>query len=77
MYLQRSTNGYPFKMFNGVIIWMSNLHMVIALLTTKSQYMEATHTRKEVVWLHHLCSGIGFEKKVMKKKYNSQSEYSW
>ena len=28
--------------------------------------MEATHAIKEVVWLHRLCSDIGFEQQVVR-----------
>jgi hypothetical protein len=31
------------------------------LSTIEVEYMETTHASKEVVWLHRLCSGIGFE----------------
>jgi hypothetical protein len=32
----------------------------VALSTTESEYMAATHVSKEAVWLQILCSGIGF-----------------
>jgi hypothetical protein len=35
--------------------------------------MEANQVSKEVVWLHRLCSWIGFEKKEMKINCDSQS----
>jgi hypothetical protein len=35
--------------------------------------MEATHGRKEAVWMQRLCSGIMFEKKAMKISCDSQS----
>jgi hypothetical protein len=43
------------------------------LSTTEDEYMEATHGRKEVVWLHRLCSRIGFEQRAMKINCDSQS----
>jgi hypothetical protein len=58
---RRSTNGYVFKMFGRAISWMSKGHAIIALPTIEDEYMEATHGRKEAVWLQWLCSGIMFE----------------
>jgi hypothetical protein len=43
------------------------------LSTTEVEYMEATHGSKEAVWLHRLCSGIGFEQRAMKINCNIQS----
>jgi hypothetical protein len=44
------------------------------LLTTKDKYMVATHGRKETIWLHQLCLGIGFDKIAMMINFDSQSE---
>jgi hypothetical protein len=46
---QRSNNGYVFKMFGGAIIWMSKRQEIVALSTTKVEYMADTHGRKEVI----------------------------
>ena len=48
---RRSTSGYVFSLFGGVISWMSKKHVVVALSTTESEYMVATDASKEVVWL--------------------------
>ena len=55
---RRSTSGYVFNLFGGAISWMSKRQAIVALSTTKSKYMVATHASKEVVWLQRLCSGI-------------------
>jgi len=46
-----STSGYVFKLFGGVVSWMSKKQFVVALSTTEAEYMVATHARKEAVWL--------------------------
>jgi hypothetical protein len=56
---RRSTSRYVFNLFGGAISWMRKRQVVVALLTTESEYMVATHASKEVVWLQILCSGIG------------------
>jgi hypothetical protein len=54
----RYTSGYVTSLFGGTINWMRKRWVVVALSTTKVEYMETTHERKEVVWLKILCSGI-------------------
>ena len=56
---RRSTSGYVFNLFGGAISWMSKRQAVVALSTTKDEYMETTHERKESVWLQRFCLGIG------------------
>lgn len=40
---------YVFKLFGGVVSWMSRWNLVIAISTTEAEYMVATHESKEVV----------------------------
>jgi hypothetical protein len=70
---RRSTSGYVFNLFGGAIIWMSKRQVVVALSTTKAEYMVATHARKESIWLQILCLGIGLEQKAMILDCDSQS----
>ena len=52
---------------------MSRRHVVVAMSTTKAEYMAATHARKEVVWLKRLCSSIGFVQKGVRLECDIQS----
>jgi hypothetical protein len=52
---------------------MSKRQVVVALSTTEVEYMAATHASKEAVWLHRLCSRIGFEQQAMRINCDSQS----
>jgi hypothetical protein len=67
-YLDRriSTSGYVFNLFGGEISWMSKRQAIVALSTTKVEYMAATHASKEAVWLKRLCSGIGLVQQAMR-----------
>jgi hypothetical protein len=56
---RRSTSGYVFNLFGRAISWMSKRQVVVALSTTKFEYMASTHASKEAIWLQRLCSGIG------------------
>jgi hypothetical protein len=46
---------------------------IVALSTTKVEYMEATHAIKEAVWLQRLCLGIGLVQQVVRIDCDSQS----
>ena len=52
---------------------MSKKQSVVALLTTKVEYMAATHASKEAVWLQRLCSSMGLVQKAIRIDYDSQS----
>ena len=52
---------------------MSKKKVVVALSTTKVEYMEATHASKEVVWLQRLCLEIGFKQQVVTIDCDNQS----
>jgi len=56
---RRSTSGYVFNLFGGVVSWMSKKQSVVALSTTEAEYMAATHARKQAFWLQRLCSSMG------------------
>ena len=51
---RRSTSGYVFNLFGGVVSWMSKKQSVVALSTTEVEYMATTHARNEAVWLQIL-----------------------
>eukprot|EP00253_Pinus_taeda_P004828 PITA_04828 len=48
---RRSTSAYVFNLFGGAVSWMSKKQSVVALSTTKVEYMATTHASKEAVWL--------------------------
>ena len=55
------TNIYVFKLFGGVVSWMSRRQSIVLPSTTKANYMDATHESKGAIWLHRVCSNIGFK----------------
>ena len=70
---RRSTSGYVFNLFGGTISWMSKKQSVVALSTTKAEYMVATHARKELVCLQRLCSSMGLVQEAIRIDSDSQS----
>jgi hypothetical protein len=67
------TSGSMFKIFGGAISWMRKIHYIVALSTTKSEYMATTHVRKEAIWLQRLCLGIGLVQQAVRIDCGSQS----
>lgn len=51
---RRSTSGYVFMFGGSVISWGSERQKSVALSTTESEYMAASHAVKELVWLRNL-----------------------
>ena len=62
-----------FNLFGGEISWMSKKQSIVALSTTKEEYITANHASKEVVWLQRLCSSMGFVQGAIRIDYDSQS----
>jgi phosphoribosyl-AMP cyclohydrolase len=62
-----------FNLFGGAISWMSKRQVVVALSTTKVEYMASTHASKEAIWLKILCSGIRFVQHTIRLDCDSQN----
>ena len=57
---RRSTSGMVVKMGSGAISWASKLQPVVSLSTTEAEYISATATGQEVLWLRNLFSEMGY-----------------
>ena len=68
-----SASGYVFNLFGGAISLMRKTQDVVALSTTKVEYMEATHASKEELWLQILCLGIGLVHQAIRIDCDSES----
>lgn len=51
---RRSTSGFAFLLGNGIISWSSERQKSVALSTTESEYIAASHGIKELIWLKRL-----------------------
>ena len=58
---RKSVSGYIIMLAGGAIVWSSKKQSIIALLTTKAEYIAATHVTKEVIWLHVLFTELGIK----------------
>ena len=50
--------GYVCTLVGGAVIWLSKLQIIVALSTTKAEYMEATKACKEVIWIQRLLEEL-------------------
>lgn len=55
---RRSTSGFVFMLGSGAIAWCSQRQKCVALSTTESEYIAASETVKELVWLKRLLSEL-------------------
>ena len=70
---RRSTNGYVFRLFGGVVNRMSRKRSMVALSSIGVEYIATTHASKEANWLQQLCIEIGFEQQAIRLECDSQS----
>ena len=57
----RSTSGYVIKMGSGAISWSSRLQTIVALSTTKAEFVAAISAGQEILWLRNLLLEFGYE----------------
>jgi hypothetical protein len=55
---RHSISGYAFRFHGGAVSWSSKWQPLIALSTTKAEYIAATHAAKEAIWLCLLVGEI-------------------
>ena len=51
-------SGYVFLIDGGTVLWSSKRQEIVSLSTTKSEYVAATHSSKEALWLRSLVSKV-------------------
>lgn len=55
---RRSTTGYVLKLGSSTVVWGSQKQSCVALSTTESEYISASQTVKEIIWLSKLTSEL-------------------
>eukprot|EP00253_Pinus_taeda_P022380 PITA_22380 len=58
---RKSTSGYVFHMGSGAISWASKKQPVVALSTTEAEYVAATTTACQAVWLRRVLRDLCHE----------------
>ena len=70
---RKSITSFVFTICGGAISWKSSLQSVVALLTTKAEYIALTEVVKEAIWLRRLVYELGFKQEVIKVNCDSSS----
>ena len=56
---RRSTSGYVFILNGGAVTWSSRKQPIVALSTMESEYIAASDSSREAVWLRGLLTNLG------------------
>ena len=56
---KKSTTRFVFTLDGTAISWASNLHKIVTLSTTKTEYVAATEAGKGMIWLHGFLDELG------------------
>ena len=56
---RKSTTGFVFTLGGTIISWASNLQKIVTLSTIEAEYVAATETGKEMIWLHGFLDDLG------------------
>ena len=70
---KRPSTSYVFTLSEGPICWKSMAQSLVALSTTKSQYMVIAKAAKEALWLAGLVKELGMQQGGVQLHYDSQS----
>lgn len=57
----QSTTGYVIKMGTGVVSWSSKKQAVVALSSTKAEYITAVAAGQEILWMRELTQKLHFD----------------
>ncbi|WVZ02641.1 hypothetical protein V8G54_023447 [Vigna mungo] len=68
-----STTGYIFNVGTTAVSWMSQVQKIVALSTTKAEYVAVTEARKELIWLQGLLTELRFIQEMSVLYSDSQS----
>lgn len=55
---RRSTTGFFFKIGSGPISWCSKRQQTVALSTTEAEYVAASESVRELIWLRNLMTDV-------------------
>ncbi|KAK3021368.1 hypothetical protein RJ639_046001 [Escallonia herrerae] len=67
---RRSTTGYIFTFYGGLICWQSVLQATTALSTMEAEYMALTEAANEALWLKGLIEELGFKQRGVLLQYD-------
>ena len=70
---RRSTMGYVLTLSQAPVSWRSTLQSIVALSTTKAEYMVMTEAMKKAIWLQRLLDDLEIDQDLLKINCDSMS----
>ena len=70
---RKSTTGYLYTFAGAAVSWVSRLQRIVAVSTTKAEYIAATKACKEILWMQRFLGEIGIKQDKYVLYCNSQS----
>ncbi|MCO5614198.1 hypothetical protein L7F22_068478 [Adiantum nelumboides] len=70
---RRFTSGYLYTFAGGAISWFSRLQSCVTLSTTEAEYVAASESCKEAIWLTRLVRDLGIVGEIAVLHCDSQS----
>jgi len=58
---QWSTTGFFASLSSGIVCWKSHLQNIVALSSTKAEYMAMSDTCRQIVWIQSLFQELGYD----------------
>lgn len=66
----RSTTGYVYEAYGGVVAWKSRRQQCTATSTTQAKVLASTDAARELEWLRHLLEDLGYKQTSPTSIYN-------
>ena len=64
---------YVMTYVGGAVLWQSRLQKVVALSTTKAEYMAAAKANKEIIWMKEFIGELGIQEDEFQLHCDNQS----
>ena len=58
---RKSISGFTFLLGGGAVSWSAKKQPIIALSSTESEYIAATHSSRHLIWLRSLLAELGHD----------------
>jgi hypothetical protein len=60
---RKSTEGYLFTLFEGLIDWRSTKQKSVTKLSTEAELLALSHAATELIWWQRFFKEVGFDTK--------------
>jgi hypothetical protein len=60
----KSTTGYVLKLAHGPVSWISNKQSIVTHSSSEAEYVAASDTAREIVWMRSFLEDIGYKQQT-------------